>query len=261
MSFKLGEYYIDRFLTVTAMNPKTNAPLYVLKNVSEGSIEVTAESKEVKDARGNLIQKIYTGKTGTATFTNALLHAAAQAAMSGSELKEGSSSEKLAFTMTKEVNAGTATTALTGAKEGTIQVVGVSGSAAIVKTYTADTSASETAFAFADGTLTLPTGTQTDVVTYLITYDVEVEDAVGFTNSGEDFPSTVKLVARAVIYDACDATEGKVGIIVIKSFKPSPETTLSFQSDATLEYKGDIQTDYCSADKELYSIYFLDEEE
>lgn len=260
MSFKLGEYYIDRFLTVTAMNPKTNAPLYVLKNVSEGSIEVTAESKEVKDARGNLIQKIYTGKTGTATFTNALLHAAAQAAMSGSELKEASATNKLSFTMTQEVNVGTATVTLKGAKEGTIQLVGVSGSAAIVKTYTVDTEAGADKAAFADGTLTLPTGEQADVVTYLVTYDVEAEDAVGFTNSGDEFPSTVKLVARAVIYDACDATEGKVGIIVIKSFKPSPETTLNFQSDSTLEYKGDIQTDYCSANKELYSIYFLDEE-
>ena len=31
---KLGEYYVDRFLTVSALNPKTNDLLAVLKNVS-----------------------------------------------------------------------------------------------------------------------------------------------------------------------------------------------------------------------------------
>ena len=88
-----------------------------MKNVSEGSIEISAESKEVKDAQGNLIQKIYTGKTGTFTFKNALLHAGAQALISGGSLKEGRSDAKLSVTMTKEVPVGTTEVVLTGAKK------------------------------------------------------------------------------------------------------------------------------------------------
>lgn len=261
--FKLGEYYVDRFLTVSAVNPKTNELLAVLKNVSEGSIEVSAESKEVKDAQGNLIQKIYTGKTGTFTFTNALLHAGAQALMSGTTLKEGKADSKLEFTMTKEVPVGTKEVVLKGAKEGTVTVSGVDGSAAIVKTYTIDTAAGADAAQFetASTKLILPTGNQEGVTNYHITYDVETEDAVGFTNNANDFPTTIKLVARAVIYTACDSIEGKVGIIEIKSAKLSPEVTNNFQSDSTLEFKGDIQADYCSNNKELYSIYFLEDED
>lgn len=260
---KLGEYYVDRFLTVSALNPKTNDLLAVLKNVSEGSIEISAESKEVKDGRGNLIQKIYTGKTGTFSFKNALLHAGAQALMSGATLKEGTSDSKLHVTMVKEVPVGTTDVVLTGAKEGTITVAGIGGSAAIVKTYTVDTAATadKASFATEGSKLTLPTGEQAGVVSYVIHYDAELDNAVGFTNSANEFPKTMKLVARAVIYDACDAVEGKVGIIDIKSAKLSPETTMDFQSDSTLDFKGDIQADYCSANKELYSIYFLEDEE
>lgn len=260
---KLGEYYVDRFLTVSALDPKTNSLKAVLKNVSEGSIEISAESKEVKDAQGNLIQKIYTGKTGTFTFKNALLHAGAQALISGGSLKEGTADSKLPVTMTKEVPVGTANVVLTGAKEGTITVAGISGSAAIVKTYTLDTTAAadKASFATEGSKLTLPTGDQAGVTSYLITYDADLENVVGFTNNAKEFPKTIKLVARAVIYEACDAVEGKVGIIEIKSAKLSPETTMDFQSDSTLDFKGDIQADYCSANKELYSIYFLEDEE
>ena len=45
--------------------------------------------------------------------------------------------------------------------------------------------------------------------------------------------------------------------IVLPSFQPSPETTIALSSDnATLDFNGSLQTDYCSTDKALYHIYY-----
>ena len=44
---------------------------------------------------------------------------------------------------------------------------------------------------------------------------------------------------------------------------PSPEFTLALQGgdSQTMEYKGAMMLDTCSADKELFSVYFVDEVE
>ena len=49
--------------------------------------------------------------------------------------------------------------------------------------------------------------------------------------------------------------------IVIPSFQVSPETSISLGAEATIDYSGDMQVDYCSANKELYYICMADEEE
>ena len=57
MAFKLGDLVVDRIQFAMAMDLNDN-PLYVLTQLSDATIEVTAESKDATDANGNLVKRL-----------------------------------------------------------------------------------------------------------------------------------------------------------------------------------------------------------
>ena len=84
MAFTLDDLVIDRIQMAVA--EKTDGTLlYTLTQLSEATIETTAESKEAKSAEGSLIKKFYQGKTGTFTATNAMINLNVIGAASGSD--------------------------------------------------------------------------------------------------------------------------------------------------------------------------------
>jgi len=60
--------------------------IYALDQLSSASIEISADSTDITDKKGNVIRTTYRTKTGTFTATNALLHPAALNASSGSDI-------------------------------------------------------------------------------------------------------------------------------------------------------------------------------
>ena len=68
---------------------------------------------------------------------------------------------------------------------------------------------------------------------------------------------------KALVVDKCETDVLKAAIIHIPSFMPSPEFTLALQGgdSQTMDYKGSMMLNACSTDGELFSIYYIDEEE
>ena len=71
MAFKLDDIVIDR-IQIAIAEKTDGTPLYTLTQLSEATIETTAESKEAKSAEGSLIKKFYQSKAGTFTAKNAM---------------------------------------------------------------------------------------------------------------------------------------------------------------------------------------------
>ena len=94
MSFTLDDLVIDRIQIATAENSKGEL-LYTLTQLSEATIETTAESKEAKSAEGSLIKKFYQGKAGTFTATNAMINLNVIGAASGTDKQVGGASEAM----------------------------------------------------------------------------------------------------------------------------------------------------------------------
>lgn len=65
MSFKLGDKIYKEILYFYAEDKGTGIPQYVLTQLSDANIEITAESKDVTDKNGNLVKKIWKSKAGT----------------------------------------------------------------------------------------------------------------------------------------------------------------------------------------------------
>ena len=257
MAFKLGDVIIDRIQYGVAEDFDGNL-LYVLSQLTEATINVSAESKEAKDKDGTLVKKFWRGKTGTFEAKNAMLNLNVVGSSSGADPAFASATKKIAMPKIVTVNKGE-TIDLTGVVEGTVQVNAYGANGTMGKAYTMATAASKTEFTVAGGTLTPPT--DDDVDRYIVKYNRTVENGIAVYNKADQFPGTVKLTLKALCVDPCEADTLRACYIVLPSFQVSPEVSLSLQTDSQLDYKGDLQVAYCSLDKTLYEFYMAADDE
>ena len=257
--FRLGDFAFDRMISATA--EYKNEIQYVISQMQSATIDVTAEAKEVKDKDGNLVRKIYNAKTGTLTAPNAMLNINILNASSGNELEVASATKPINMPKIVYVKAGETVT-LTDYVDGTVKVKAVYGNGASGSSYAQATAASETEFGLTeDGVLTPPTVTGDDAPTkFLVKYYRRRETGVVVRNSADKFPAAVELTIKAVYVAPCE--EGvKAAYIYIPNFNVSPEVSIDTNTDSTLEYKGDLGVNLCADTKDLYVIYFPDDEE
>lgn len=264
MAFTLDDIVIDRIQMATA--EKTDGTLlYTLTQLSEATIETTAESKEARSAEGSLIKKFYQGKAGTFTATNAMINLNVIGAASGTDKVVGSASNMIQMPKILIVNKGVATVDLVdGTNEtlvaGTIKVNALGNNGAMGKEYTLGTSAaSNTEYALTGNMLTLPTDNTAD--RFVVKFERKAANAVKITNASDKFPGTVKLTLKALAVDPCEPDTLRSCYIIIPSFQVSPELSITLSTEGTLDYKGDMQISYCSADKELYTIVMCGDDE
>ena len=257
MAFKLGDIVIDRIQMAMAEDFSGN-PLYVLTQLADATIDITAESKEAVDKDGTLIKKFWKGKAGTFTANNAMINLNVVASGSGSDAELATVEKPLAMPKIITVKAGESVT-LANYVDGTVKVNALATNGSMGKAYTKDTTASDTAFGLTTaGVLTTPT--DANETQYVVRYDRTVTDGAIIKNKSDKFPGTIRLLVKALAVDPCSADTLKSCYIYLRSFQVSPETSLSLQTDAQLEYKGDLQCDYCSTDKTLYEFYWAEED-
>lgn len=260
MAFKLGDIIIDRIQYGFAEDFSGN-PLYTLSQLTEATINISAESKEAKDKDGTLVKKFWRGKTGTFEAKNAMINVNVVGSASGTDPEYATSDKKITMPKIVTVNAGSTIT-LTDFVEGTVTVSAYGANGNMGTVYSKGTSASATEYALTEaGLLTPPT--DENEVRYIVKYNRAVSDGIAIYNKADEFPKTVKLTLKALCVDPCETDTLRACYIVLPSFQVSPEISLNLQTDTQLDYKGDLQVDYCSLDKTMYEFYFAadDEEE
>lgn len=258
MGFTLGDIIVDRPQIAWAENSNEDI-LYTLTQLADSTLDTTAESKDATDANGTLIKRFYKGKTGTYSANNAMVNLNVWASMAG-VLPKIAGAGDAAIVMPKmiTVKASAKEVTLKGVVEGTVKVYGMSANGNRGEEYTLSEAASTTNYALAGEKLTLPTGT--DEVQFCIRYKKNMEKGALIQNRADKFPGTIKLYIQVLAVDPCYPDTLRLGTIEIPSFQPSPETSISLTTDAQLEYKGDLQVDYCSVDKVLYNFYWNEED-
>lgn len=109
-------------------------------------------------------------------------------------------------------------------------------------------------------TVTLPTDPEADY--YMIKYKRTFTEGAIIKNSANKFPTSVNLLMKVLYFDPCSKDTVKAAYVELPSFMVSPETSISFNPESpTMDFNGTLEIDYCSDDKELYRIYFVDEED
>lgn len=252
--FKLGDIIVDHAQFGFAESFQGD-PLYVLSQLSGLTINVAGESTDITDAQGNIVATIWRAKTGTLTATNAFLSLPLIASKSGSEAEIATAENAITMPKIDTVAAGNTLT-LSGYTTGnaiTVSAVDANYNMSS-KTYTLGTAASATEFAIADGVLTPPT--DTEEIMYIVKYNRSVTDGAKITNRSDKMPKAIRLTFKVLILDPCDQTNVKAAYIYLPSFQPSPEMEINLAADSqTLDYSGTLHVNYCSIEKELFTIY------
>lgn len=278
MAFKLGDVIVDRLQF--GYGAKSNGvPLYALTQLTEASIEITADSTDINDKDGNLIYRKYTGKKGEVTTTNAFINLAVAETLAANDAEIATDGHGVVMPMIQIVKAGK-TLDITGYAEGSVVVSSISPKGSMGKeTYALGSGKeSETEFCIkhidevkdlGDQHVTTPAS---DILIppiakgetqYIVKYKKTIHNGAKITNTGKKFPKAHELFFKALVVDKCDTETLKGVIIHIPSFMPSPEFTLALQGgdSQTMDYKGAMMLNACSPDQELFSIYYIDEEE
>lgn len=268
---RLGDFSFDRLISAVA-EAKGDIQ-YVLSQLQNATIEVSAEAKEVLDKDGNLVRKTYSAKTGTFTAPSAMMNAHIMNSGSGSELEFATTAKPIDMPKIIYVKAGETVT-LTDFVEGTVKVKAVYGNGASGESFTQATAASATEFGLDEnGVLTPPAYTlaegdegydaeaKADFPTkFLVKFYRKNKTGVVLRNSTDKFPGTVALTIKAVYVAPCE--EGvKAAYIYIPQLNVDPNMSISTETGATIDYKGDMAVDMCADKKDLYIIYFPDDEE
>lgn len=259
MSFRLGDFIIDRIIMGYAETTDQKTPLYTLTQLTDASIEVTAESKDATDAEGNLIKRFWQGKSGTFTATNAMLNLAILAAKSGNDAEMATADHVVNMPKIVTVKASVTTLDVTDAVADTILVNAFTNDGSLGKAYTLGTTASATEFSVTSNTLTLPTDAS-NTEKYVVKYIRKVNDGVKIVNGAGAYPKTIRLTLKAVGVAPCEPDVLKPLYIVLPSFQPSPETTINLTTDGQLDFNGDLQVAYCDEDKVLYQIFAAEDD-
>lgn len=113
-----------------------------------------------------------------------------------------------------------------------------------------------------DGTTTVTLPTDPEAAYFFIRYKRTFTSGAVITNSSKEFPSSVNMLLKVKYVDPCNKDLARAAYIEMPSFKMSPEQTLTFNPESpTMDINATLETDYCSKDKELFTIYFVDEED
>ena len=251
MAFKLGDVIIDR-LQFGYGAKKNGAPLYALTQLNNANIDITADTTDINDKDGNLVYRKYSGKKGEVTAQNAFINLAIIEALSAADAEIATSDKKIKMPMIQTVAAGK-TLDITKTYTLASGEVANTSEFAIKHTEASDpTPASDVLIPPTDGE-----------VEYIVKYTKEVASGAKITISADKYPKSHELYFKALAVDPCDKENMKALIIHIPEFIPSPELSLALQGGdgQTIDYKGAVLANTCSADKTLVEVYFIDEDE
>lgn len=253
MAFYLGNYFIDEILAGTAQNSDGDL-LYSLDQLANASIEISADTTEITDKKGNVVRTKYNAKTGTFTATNAFLHPQLMNVASGSDMTVATQAAPITMPRIHIIAAG-ASVDVSDAKEGTIKVIGIFGNGANDVPMTDEAIAA----AISNNSFTAPEVTG-GPIQYLVRYDRDKEDGIMLTNDADGYPDIVKLTLLCAYGDPCSDTL-KPCYVVIPRFMADPNMTISLSAEEQeMDFNGTLNIEYCATTKALYYIYFPGDE-
>lgn len=263
--FKVDNYVIDRVLRAYLLNDNDEVLGY-LDQLTDVTIDMNAETRDITDARGVLIKRFYQSKSADLSATNALFNfnVAGLALGSTATTADPDAVPAITFNMRKSfvLEAGKTET-IKNLVAGSLKVYGLTTSGSVTKEYEADTTADATHYSITSaGVLTPPTND--DETQYFVYYTKTITSGMQFINKADEFPRSVKIVIEVVGYDVCHTTADEPLLMVIEgdNFQISPETSIQIGGDdQSINFSGSFASSYCSPNKELFSISIEEDEE
>ena len=266
MAIKLGNFTIDEILFAIGRDFQGNI-LYTLDQLQNASIEITSESTDITDKKGNVVRRIYRSKQGTFNAESAFMNPYILSNASGSDIKVASSTAPLDFIKIMQIAATSPTAAVAldaGIDASSLKVQalfenGINGEA-LTKITTGTPSYDESTGTYTylydadEKKITLPASGEGKPLSYLVVFSRSKTEGFIIQNLANKFPGAQDLVLYCSYVDPCNE-QPRACYVHIPSFSPSPETTANFNAEEqTMAFNGNINVNYCAASPILYEI-------
>lgn len=260
MAHNLNNIIVDRVLRGIFTDKNDNV-IFALNQIQDLSLNQTSESQEVKDAFGVSIAELMRSKALEASANNAIYDFGLLAAQYGTTKTEVGTKLVVPTMESFEVpESKEYTLKNTPVTEPTV-IYALNGDSTLGAKYVKESAASETAFAYADGVISIPTGVQVGAEMFVM-YEYETENAIEVVNKANEFAKLGKMTFEILAYDVCDPETKLYGYLILPKFQLSNDFDWSIGGDSQQHaFSGKALVDYCSKDKKMCRVVIVDDEE
>ena len=236
--------------------------LWSINQITDPSLSITTETAEAVDALGARIATFDRAKNAEFTAENSLFDLGLFAAQQGKE-KEVASAEKMIEAPSMEIFDITADMQSITLKHTPItapeEIFILKGDGTMGTRYVSGDAASDTAFVYSDGVITLPTGLTAGQQVFVM-YDYMASEAVAVTVDAVAFPKAGRFVMEVLGTDVCDPSTLIHAYIVFLNAKLDANVDITFTTEGTHPFTLQCQQAYCDKEKVLLRIVIPNED-
>jgi hypothetical protein len=261
---KVNNFIIDHVIRGIMTNKKGEY-MWSINQITNPSLNVSlTDTAQAVDALGSPIAEFDRGRSAEFGAENSIFDLGLYAAQMGNEVEEGSATKKIVTPAFEEIEVQGTTDETYALKHtpsaGTVptSIYLLNGDGTLGKVYASDTAADADKFAYADGTITLPTGLTAGDVLFVM-YEYEAESGTSVTADGVNFPKKGRFVMEVLGADVCDQEKLIHAYVIFPNAKLDGNVDYSFTTDGTHPFTIKALQDYCDSKKKLFSIVIPDE--
>lgn len=259
---KINNFVIDHVIR-GIMTKRDGEYMWSINQITNPSLNVTlTDTAQAVDALGSPIAEFDRGREAEFSAENSLFDLGLYAAQMGNEVEDGAveSITTPAFEEYEVKGTEDETWALNNTPNKDVTTIYLlNGDGTLGKAYKAGSEASEEAFVYAGGVITLPTDVKKDDVLFAM-YEYEAESGVAVTADGVNFPKRGRFVMEVLGCDVCNQDELIHAYVIFPNAKLDGNVDYSFTTDGTHPFTIKALQDYCDSKKKLFSIVIPDEE-
>lgn len=264
MSVNINELILDRVRYATLHDLATREMTMRLTSVEDGSLQTTAEGREMTDAVGALITTIYQAKRATFSGTNSLISMDLLAAQYGAEKEVADDGKTIDMPVAEvlTVKSGKATLKHTPVED-SIKFIYKLSNKQIAKKYKSGTEAGADTFTVSGKDITTPTELK-DGDKIFVEYQYASKTANRVDNRASNFPEAGELIIYVLFRNICNENEKYAGVIVCPKAKIDPESVeVNLSTEGKHPFTFNMMQDYCAeeGEDELFYIAVSEDDE
>lgn len=261
MAFNFDEIVIDRVYRAHKFD-LNGKRIWTATQIKDPSLECGGETVYSTDAVGANIMGFDRSKTGSFTFSNAMMHMAMLADQLGSKKDVAGEENKLLMTCLEVLVVGDDGAKATLTHEPKQITDGVpfkyldkvDANLVAQATYELGETA-DTQFSVTGKTITLPTGAgfkKGDRI--IVKYQYESTEGIQIVNNADEHSEAGEFIIEAFCYNPCDQGNKKLLNIIFPNAKEDQAVTLTMTNELTHPVTINAMQEYCSTDKCLFRI-------
>lgn len=254
---------IDRVLGGYMFSRSTNELLWKLTQITNPSLNCSAETVDVVDAIGAPIMTLDRAKTAELSGENAQFDLALAGAQMGSEKVVASGEAKIKMPMFEEFVLSNSQKEINLKYEpvGVIPFIyTLTNNSSINKKFKKGAEANATDFTHTENQkkITLPTGLADGTVVQVY-YEYESETGAMIENRADKYPVAGKFVMDILGCDVCDQAQKMRIRVVMDNAKLTSDVDMAFTTEGTHPFTIKAMQNYCDVNKRLFSIMVVDQ--